>query len=118
MMADDRLMRPALRHFAQLLSEYARSRGWKPDQYKLYFLADADWGRVIIIVVGPFAPDDEEHEEERFKQWEEIVEFLQERLHDEPSLLHAYNLVLRTPEEVEEGGIYSIGRNYIEAQEL
>jgi hypothetical protein len=117
-MADERLMRPAVRHLARLLSEYAASRGWSADRYTLYFLPDAEWGQVIIIFVGPFPADDEEHEDARFQEWERIVEFLETHLHNEPSLLHSYNLVLRTPEEVEEGGIYSIGPEYIEAQEL
>jgi hypothetical protein len=117
-MADERLMRPVVRHFARLLSEYAASRGWSADRYKLFFLPDADWGQVVIIFVGPFPTDDEEHEDARFLEWEQIVEFLEKHLHDQPSLLTSYNLVLRTPEEVEEGGIYSIGPEYIDAQEL
>jgi len=111
-------MRLAVRNLAQLLSEYAASRGWSADRYKLYFLPDAEWGQVIIIFVGPFPADDDEHEEARFQEWERIVEFLETHLHHERSLLHSYNLVLRTLEEVEEGGIYSIGPEYFEAQEL
>jgi hypothetical protein len=117
-MADEHLMRHAVRHFARLLSEYADSRGWSVERYKLYFLPDADWGQVIIIFVGPFPPDDEANEDARFQEWERIVEFLEARLRDEPSPLHSYNLVLRAPADVEEGGIYSIGPEYLEAQEL
>ncbi len=112
-------MKRIMRHFAELLTNYARSRGWNADQYKLYFDPDAERYRVGIIVVGPFPPDDDEHEEARFEEWNRIVDFLEEHLRDEPSLLHSYDLVLRTPEEVESGDWgYRIRPEYVEASEL
>jgi hypothetical protein len=117
-MANDVVIMRAVRKMARLLSEYAASQGWQDDQYKLYFLPDPEGADMFIIVVGPFPPDDDEHEEQRFEAWNQIKDFLEQQLHDEPRLRHAYNLVLRTPEEVAEGGHYAIKPEYIEAHEL
>ena len=113
-MANSKPMKSGILRIEKLLLDYAHSRKWKKNGARVYFRVNEDWGRIVIVFVGPFSDD----EDKRDHEWEKIYEFLEKNLADDSILFHSINLVLRTPEEVSQGGVYSIDSDFVEAHDI
>ena len=108
-MALDPLMRRAVRLIAGAIEKYAADRGWGPADYRWFYRTNPDWGLVgVILVAEGFEGRD------YFQDYQAVRSYLENALKDEPGLTMGPGIVLRTPKQVEEGGIYAIGPDYEE----
>jgi len=106
-------MKRAIRRVIQLLRRYATAQGWQPGEYLIFISANEGWGYINIILVAKAIPG-----KDYFRRWESVINFLEKELkHDRP-LFEALGLVLRTFDQVAEGGLYAIPDSYEEAEEL
>jgi hypothetical protein len=106
-------LRPALKkaveRIARALKDYASQKGWGPDDYRIYILANEEWGRIKITFVGKdFGTLD------NYGKWAEVHDFLDRELAGEPGIGYTIGLSVRDSRQVEEGGIYAIGPAYTE----
>jgi len=100
-------MKRAVRRVADVLGAFARGSGWWPLDFRLYYRANEEWGRINFVFASDgFAKND------YIKNHRHIMAYLKDRLQDEPDLVDALNLSLRSMKELTEGGIYSVDRSY------
>jgi hypothetical protein len=108
-MAIDTTLRRAVRRIAEALTKYARRQGWKYDEYQIYYHVNSIWNKLhVIFVARGFEGRGD------FQNYVSVREHLEKELADEPGLLDMLGLIVRSPKEVEEGGIYAIGPEYRE----
>lgn len=100
-------MKMAVRRVADVLGAYARLQGWWPQDFRLYYRADEKWGKIHFIFVSDGFEGRDETESYR-----SIMDYVSVRIHDDPDLVDALGLVLRSFNKMREGGIYSIGQSY------
>jgi hypothetical protein len=91
----------------EILGEYAASQGWSPDDWNLYSWVNKDWGNLHVIFVSKGF-----NNADYYNHYDSVMNYLTEKLSDDPDLLGAIGLVIRTPDQVQEGGIYAIGEEY------
>lgn len=99
-----------IRRLANAILDYAKTRGWDREDVQLYYRWVPDWDRLHILVV---IPDFEGGTE--FQAWSSILTHLGEEFADDPEFMkHHLSLLVRTSQQVQEGGIYEIGPEYRE----
>ncbi|MBX6311559.1 MAG: hypothetical protein IRY99_01345 [Isosphaeraceae bacterium] len=105
----------AIARVASALTRYAQARGWKPEDWRLYYRVTPDWDRMHFIVVARELDDQDE-----FAAYSSIRNYLERELADAPELFRAVGLVVRGFKQIEEGGIYRIGDDFkrIDAEHL
>src|SRR4051812_5989919 len=104
-------MKRAVRRVADLLGEFATQQGSGVEDWRLFFRVDPDWDRIrVIIVSNGFEGHDP------YGSYAAVEQFLRDKLRDDPALFHAIGLVIRTFQQVDEGGIYAIGPDYFEVK--
>jgi hypothetical protein len=112
-MAVSATMRRAVRRIAEALTRFAKLQGWGDGDYQIYYVMDPKWGHIhVLFVANGF---------EKKKEYENYVlvrEYLEKELGDMPGLLNHLGLVVRSSEQVDEGGIYAIGPPYREYRQL
>ena len=91
---------------------YAKSLGWKREDYRVLYETNADWGRIHIILVVHADPVLSLED-----QWLSVVNFIENDLRDHPETLDSINLVLRTFDQIEEGGLYALSPSYSDSDE-
>ncbi len=106
-------MRRAVRRIAQAFRDFAASQGWGPDDYRLLFSVNEDWGQVQVIFVAAAFPGSDEDE-----RWMKVYEFVEKNLKDEPSLWNALHFTLRTFDQLAEGGLYSIAPGFVDVEDI
>lgn len=92
---------------ASTLVRFALSKGWKDNEYGVYFRPDSDQDGLHLLFVAEGFDDQDGYECTR-----EVWRFLERELHFEPDVLRSLNLVVRSKKKVEEGGLYAIGPGY------
>jgi hypothetical protein len=102
------LKRPILR-IASALQSFAEEKGWAPEDYQTYVRVNQSAGRIHIIFVARGFEGTSD-----FARYAEVRSYLENKLKDATTLFQAIGLVVRTPRQVAEGGIYAIGPDYIE----
>jgi hypothetical protein len=108
-MAIQTAMKRILTGIDESIDAYAREKGWKQDDYQAFLRVNEDWGQFHIILVARAFPVELTPED----QWIEVIEFLQRQLKKKKiDLGGGLHLVLRTFDEVAEGGLYAIGPGY------
>ena len=112
-MASQATMTHALRRLAQAFDAYALAQGWKREDYRTFVRINEDWGQIHVIFVARAFPG--KHLE---GQWSRVWDFVERELEDDPGLAKVLHLVLRTFDEVAEGGLYAIGPDYAEVNDL
>jgi len=100
-------MKRACRRVADILGAYARTQGWWPLDFRLYFRVDENWGSIQVLFIS-----DGFERRDYFESHQAIASFLKSRTADNPELAAAVGFVVRTFKQVEEGGIYSVGSDY------
>jgi hypothetical protein len=112
-MALEPTMKYAVRRIAEAFRAYAAAQEWRHDEYRILVEVNKDWGRIHVVFVAPrfqgVHPED---------NWRSVIEFLDSFLINEPKLLESMNLTLRTFDQVQRGGLYSLSPNYVDADEL
>ena len=103
------IVRRAVRRIADALRAYADARGWSPEEFQVFARVNDRWGKIHIIFVSQRF---ENHP--NFASYTSVRDFLRRELQDDPELDQAIGLVVRTPSQVEQGGIYAIGSGYVE----
>ena len=111
-MVSETVKKRAIRSLVQALQKYAESQGWQSEDYRIFYWGNWDWGKIHLILVARAFPGRYED------QWLTISEYLKKELKDEPVLRKAFNLELRTFDQVEEGGLYAIHPDYEDADEF
>jgi predicted trehalose synthase len=112
-MALDRLMREAVDRIERAFREYAQDRHWSPDDYRVFVRLNQDWAQVhVVLVAKSYGGSDLDAE------WERVMSFLDTRLSDLLDHLTSLNLTLRTFSQLEDGGIYRLGPDFVEVHDL
>ncbi len=106
-------MKNAVGRIAVAFHQYATKQGWKADDYRILVEVKPEWGRIHVVFVAREFPGT--HPED---QWLSVIEFLDATLADSPELLESLNLTLRTFDQVQQGGLYSLSPDYIDVDEL
>lgn len=98
-----------LRRLTAATLDYAKQHAWDSKDVQVYYRFVSDWDRLHVIIV---IPDFEGLSE--FQVWSSILTHLSAEFADEPDVMNHVNLLVRTTQQVEGGGIYSIGPEYRE----
>jgi predicted Co/Zn/Cd cation transporter (cation efflux family) len=106
-------MKQAIRRIAQALVAYAKEKGWSEGDYQIYYAASSKRSQIYIAFVSKYFDKNQ-----RYENYALIKEHLARELGDMPGLLNHLALVIRSREQVEEGGIYAVGPPYREYRPL
>lgn len=106
-MAEDPGLTAAQYLIAPALDRFARAKGWDRRDYGIYYKTNPDVGRIHILFVAEGFDHQDDH-----AVTNEVWAFLETELHDEPEVLQATGLVVRSMEKVSEGGLYAIAPTY------
>lgn len=106
-MAEDPGLTAAQYLIAPALDRFARAKGWDRRDYAIYYLSNCDWGRIHILFVAKGFDGQDDH-----AITNEVWAYLKDELRDEPEVLKATGLVVRSMEKVAEGGLYAIAPTY------
>ena len=112
-MALEATLKYGVQRIAQTLRDYAAAHGWSDGDYKVFVRLNMDWNRIHVLLVAKAFPRNDTK-----NAWLSVWAFLQDRLKDEPALVDCLNLVVRTFDQVTEGGRYAIGPKYVEINDL
>jgi hypothetical protein len=106
-------MKYGLRRIAQALHEYAADQGWRADDYRVLVRLNEAWGRIHVVLVAKAFPQPSLED-----AWHGVIDYLEDKLRDEPALFESISLTLRTFDQVEEGGVYAISPRYVDINDL
>lgn len=99
----------AVQHVVEAFQKYAGTQGWGPGDYRMFVRASEEWGHIHVILVAKAFPGKSKHD-----QWLSVLDFIERELKDEPALRAGFHLTLRTFDQVKEGGLYSIGPDFVD----
>jgi hypothetical protein len=94
-------------HVVRALAEYADSKGWDRQDFRIYYYMNEEWGVVNFVFVAK-AFDDEDNSLSYLDVWN----FLIKHFASAPEILRLFSLVVRGMEQVKQGGLYGIGSSY------
>jgi hypothetical protein len=94
---------------AESLNRFAKEHSWNREDYSIYYKINNNWDKIHVLFVS-------RHFEagKHFENYVAVMETLEQDLADEPGLINKVGLVVRSPKQVEEGGIYAIGPEFRE----
>src|SRR5437773_1576282 len=92
-------VKQGIRLVLDLFREYASARGWGPEDYRLYVWPNPDWFALHFLLVVRDYPHGNYD-----AAYDEILDFLESRLKDNPELFRMVGLSLLTFAEVEQRG--------------
>jgi hypothetical protein len=102
-------LRDVLREVIRGLLEFAKARAWNDHDYWIYYQLNEDVDRINIVFVAR-----EFNDKDDFTSYRAVWESLQNQMAAHPEDLRRVNLVVHSESQVQQGGIYSIGRDYNE----
>ncbi|VTT99873.1 unnamed protein product [Gemmataceae bacterium] len=114
-MARQSAVRQALQLIHRIVDELAAKNGWKSSDYRLYvWVKETDYTFSInlLLEARSFPGRDE------FEQWDRVLNFLEDRLRDEPEVRRALHLVIQTFDQTAEGGTRAIREPLVPIEEL
>jgi len=112
-MALDPALRTKLTSIARALKDFASEQGWGPGEYKILFRVIKTWGKIsVYFIVKDFGGLSEREMFER--AWDHLKRSL--ALAADPG--YSVGLSVHDWEQVNQGGIYSIPKSYIDEEEL
>jgi hypothetical protein len=112
-MALDPVTRTTVKKIANAFREYAATQGWSPQDYQIFIRINPDWGQVHVLFVAKTFPDPDTN-----RQWMNMMKGIEGPLPDIMENLASLDLTLRTFDQVNEGGIYSIGTQFVDIDEV
>src|SRR4030088_2918376 len=106
------ILRRVAEEIAKAFGEFSRTHGWPESKYRLYLHFNEDWNTAHVIVVADKFGKGEIRDQAR-----KVSEFLAS--HELKLLKHinSLNITLRTSAQIKEGGIYSIGPEFVALEE-
>jgi hypothetical protein len=106
-------LRTKLTSIAKALKNFASEQGWGPGEYKILFRVLEKWGKInVYFIVKDFAGSSERD------MWERAWNHLQTSLASDADSGYSVGLSVHDWDQVNQGGIYSIPKSYIEEEEL
>jgi hypothetical protein len=106
-------VRQAIRWVARAFGQFAADQGWKPGDYQVFVHINQDWGRVHVLLAATDFPGNT-----HLEKWQYVMDYLKRHFgKEEPLLLQALGLTLRTFDQIEEGGIYSIAPQFVDVRD-
>ena len=107
-------VKQVVRRIAEAFDNFASEQGWDRGDYRILLRAKPDWGRFHVLLLARQFPGDTPRD-----QWITVMNFVTVDLDaDDPDLIRSVSLTLRTFDQVEEGGIYAIGRGFEDVREM
>ena len=100
-------MKRAVRRLANILGAYARKQGWWPLDFRLYYQTNEEWGKIRFVFVSD-GFEGRNYDE----SYRSVMDYVGERLQDDPELIGALGLTLQSFKQLSEGGLYSIDQSY------
>lgn len=113
-MAQQASVKTIVRRISEAAERLAASQGWGPDDFKVFVRINREWGYVHVIFVARNFPFQTERE-----NWELIMGYLQGALWEDgrrPGI--SISLTLRTFEQVDQGGIYTLSPSFVDVDEI
>ncbi len=112
-MALEAAVRQTIRWVTRAFGQFAADQGWKPGDYQVFVDINEDWGKVHVILAARDFPGQTHRE-----KWQYVMDYLLRNFgEEEPLLLQALGLILRTFDQIEEGGIYSINPQFVDVHD-
>ena len=108
-MAQSTILKRVVRRVAKALTDFARDKGWAPEDYRIYYRVNEVWDQVHFIFVAKAFESRSD-----FENYAEVRAYLEKSLADDPGLLKVIGLAVRSLSQVEKGGMHSIGPEYKE----
>ncbi len=106
-------VRQTIRWVTRAFGRFAADQGWKPGEYQVFIHINEDWGKVHVLLAAKDFPGQTELE-----KWQYVMHYLERHFgEEEPWLLKALGLILRTFDQIEEGGIYSISPQFVDVRD-
>lgn len=112
-MALDPLMRSSVERIAQSLRSYAARNGMSEGDYDVFVRPDRAWDQLHFAIVAERFPGDDVKAE-----WMKIMRSTEGELPGIREHLTAFNLSLLTRAQVEKGGFYSLGADFLRLEDL
>jgi hypothetical protein len=81
--------------------------GWGEGYCGIYARFDRKWGKIHLVFVAKGFGDGD-----YYRNYGLVMDYLEQRLRDDPDLFTAISLVIKTPSQADEGGMISAKRNY------
>jgi len=106
------VMKRVVGEVANALTGYAETKGWKPNDYWIYYNINADWDVVHLIFVSRQVGESEED-----SYYHEVWQYLIEHFKADPAILRYFSLLVRSKSKVDKGGLSSISPTYQEYDE-
>lgn len=106
-MAEDPGLTAAQYLIAPALDRFAREKGWDRQDYAIYYRSSPNWWRTYVLFVAEGFNDQDD-----YAITNEVWAFLKNELRDEPEVLEATSLLVRSMKKVREGGLYAIAPVY------
>ena len=113
-MALDRDVKSAVRKVVQLLHEFARNRPqpWRfaehadfsNGDYYIDVVVNVDWLRIYVTFAAEAF-----RSRDGYERFEEVQQYLREKLQSDPGLLNAISLVVKDPEQYRSEGDVPVG---------
>jgi hypothetical protein len=103
-MDSETAMKRVVAEVANALSNYAEQRGWKPNDYWIYYNINAEWDVVHLIFVSRQISESQED-----SYYHEVWQFLIWYFKEDTAILRYFNLLIRSKSRVDKGGLYGIG---------
>jgi hypothetical protein len=105
-MDSETAMKRVVAEVANALSNYADQRGWKPNDYWIYYNINAEWDVVHLIFVSRQISESQE-DSYYHEVWQFLIRHFQVK--QDPAILRYFNLLVRSKSRVDKGGLYGIG---------
>jgi hypothetical protein len=91
MALETEVIQPALR-VAEALHRYAKAQHWDPESYRVFMTVNTNWGNIHVTFVSDAFKEDD------INQFDDIIDFLEDDLRDEPELFRSIGLILQPVE--------------------
>ncbi len=90
-MDSETAMKRIVGEVANALARFAETKGWKPNDYWIYYNVNADWDVVLLIFVSRQIGESEEDD-----YYHAVWQFLIEHFKEDPAILRYFNLLVRS----------------------
>lgn len=112
-MALESEVRRTIRWITQAFDQFAADQGWSRGDYQVLVRINQDWGRVHLILAAKDFTGQTDQE-----KWQKVMDYLAEKFKQkEPSLLQSISLTIRSFDQIEQGGLYSISPQFVDVHD-
>jgi hypothetical protein len=106
-------LRSKLTSIAKALNDFASEQGWLPGEYKILCRVSKTWGKInVYFIVKDFGSFSER------EMWERAWNHLKTSVASDADSGYAVGLSVHDWQQVNQGGIYSIPKSYVDLEDL